>query len=410
MSIRQIVPSLGLFLLLSFSNSVFAQDSVSSKTYEKLTDIQEMMGANQIDEAHAALTELLTEVKKDTLDEALTLQTIGYVEMARENFPKAIEYLKQSLATGKLPQNVVYNVGYMVAQLYAALNKYDEALEFAEDWFTQLATPTADQYIFMANIYAQTKRYAESVPYALKAIENSDDPKENWYQLLTASYFELQRLQDATVSLQLMVNRWPEKASYWEQLASVYVMLEDEKSALAVLKIAFGEKLLEKENTVKSLVQLAITQGIPEQGARLMEEAFRREVLPENEDYLKMLAMSLAAAKERPAAIAAYERMAQVTETGEPWINISNLYVEIGDWKAAENALYKALESDLESPGKAWLLLGIAQAEQQKFEDAKKSLKKSVAFQETEKQATQWLKYAEDLKRQADWVAEFKDT
>lgn len=399
----------GLLFFFGFQQSVWAQDSVSSKTYEKLTEIQELMSANEVEPAYNALIELLADVKEGTLDEALTLQTIGYVEMGRENFPQAIGYLKRSLATGKLPQNVVYNVGYMVAQLHAALNQYEEALEFAESWFTQLEAPNSAQYIFMANIYAQTKRYAESVPYALQAIDGSPEPKENWYQLLTANYFELERMKEASETLQVMVNHWPEKASYWEQLASVFVILGDEASALAVLKIAFGEELLEKENTVKSLVQLAITRGIPEQGARFLEEGFRREVLPETPDYLKMLAMALASAKERPAAIEAYKRLASKEESSDPWVDISNIYVEMGEWGEAERALYKALEGKLESPGKAWLLLGIAQAEQQKFESARTSLRKSVAFDETQKPATQWLKYTEDMKRQADWVAEYKD-
>lgn len=399
-----------LFFFIGLNQSLSAQESVSAKTFDKLTEIQEFMGNDEIEKAYTGLVELLSEVDEGTLDEALALQTIGYVEMARDNFQEAIGYLKRSLATDKLPQNVVYTVGYMVAQLHAALNQYDEALEFAEDWFAQLEAPTSDQFIFMANIYAQTQRYSESVPYALKAIENSNNPKENWYQLLTANYFELDLMKDAAETLQVMINLWPEKPSYWEQLASVFVVLEDEASALAVLKIAFAEGLLERENTVKSLVQLVITRGIPEQGARFIEEGFLRGVLPEEPEYLKMLAMALASAKERPAAIEAYQRLAMREESSDPWIDISNLYVEMGEWGEAESALQKALEGDLESPGRAWLLLGISQAEQQKFDAAKSSLQNSIAFEETKEPATQWLKYTEDMKRQADWVAEYKDS
>lgn len=397
-----------LFFVLGLSQSVSAQESVSARTFDRLTKIQELMNENEIDKAHASLVELLSQVNKGTLDEALALQTIGYVELARDNYPEAIDYLKRSLATDKLPQNVVYSVGHMVAQLYAALNQFDEALEFAEEWFAQLEDPTADQYIFMANIYAQTNRYSESVPYTLKAIEKSSSPRENWYQLLTASYFELELMKEAAETLQVMVNRWPENPSYWEQLASVFVVLEDEASALAVLKIAFSEGLLERENTVRSLVQLAITRGIPEQGARFIEEAFLRQVLPEDSDYLKLLAMALTAAKERPEAIEAYKRLALSDESGDAWIDISNLYVEMGEWDEAEKALNRALEGDLESPGKAWLLLGIAQVEQQKFDAAQTSLEKAMAFEETEESASQWLGYAQEMKRQEEWMAEYR--
>ena len=409
MKIRRVLFACFVFSAMYCSLVVAGPDSVSSKTYKALTDIQEIMGEGNTEEAYARLKTLLTEVDEDTLDQALTLQTLGYVEMARENFPEAIDHLKQSLLLNRLPQNVVYNVGYMVAQLHAALGEYTEALSFAETWFKQLTEPKPSQYIFMANIYAQVKRYDESIPYAEKAVSLSDNPKETWFQLLTASYFELERFREAAKTLQQLINRWPEKPGYWEQLASVYVMLDDESSALAVLKIAFSEGVLEKENTIKSLVQLSVVKGIPEHAARLLEKAFAKKLLEENEDYLKMLAVALTSAKERDAAIKAFERMAQTTSKGDPWISISNLYVETGNWKQAEAALSRALEKDLDEPGKAWLLLGIAQAEQQKFSAAKKSLRKSAAFESTERSASRWMKYADDMKRQADWMNEYRD-
>ncbi|WP_018014448.1 tetratricopeptide repeat protein [Teredinibacter turnerae] len=405
MRVFRILVSLVMLLCCSYS---WSAGSVSGKVFKELTDIQTVMGEGKTEEAYTRLQTLLAEVDDDSLDKALTLQTLGYVEMARENFQQAIGYLKQSLALNQLPEKVVINVGYMVAQLHAALGEYDQALEFAEDWYTQLETPKPTESIFLANIYAQMKRYEEAIPYAEKAIGDSDKPKETWYQLLTASFFELKRYPKAAKSLQQMVEHWPEKATYWEQLASVYVMLEDEQSALAVLKLAFQQKLLDKESTIKSLLQLAVTRGIPEHAARMLEQAFADEMLEENATFLEMLAAAYAAAREREKAILAYERLAPMSETGDPWISISNIYVEMGEWKQAETALKKALDAKLESPGKAWLLLGIAQMELKKFDSAKNSLRKSVAFKETTKSANRWMKYVDDMKRQADWMAEVK--
>lgn len=403
---------LACFYLLAasvYSSLCFsAADSVSSKTYKELTEIQEVMGAGQVDDAYQRLQTLLGEVEEDTLDQALTLQTLGYVEMARENFPLAIKHLKKSLSLNRLPQNVVYNVGYMVAQLHAALGEFDEALIFAEDWFTRLEAPKPSQMIFMANIYAQTKQYDKSIPYAERAIAAVEEPKESWLQLLTANYFELKKFKGAAKTLEQMLDLWPEKAAYWEQLASVYVVLESEKNALATLKIAFSEGILEKESTVKSVVQLSVSRGIPEQAARLILKAMDQELLPKTEEYYKMLAVAYSAARERDSAISAYEKLSELTESGDAWISISNIYVEKGEWAKAETALQKALDKELEEPGKAWLLLGVAQTEQQKFQAGKKSLKKAKAYEKTERSASRWLKYADDMKRQADWVAQFK--
>jgi len=403
-----ILRMLVLFLGVGYSSLTAAADSVSSKTFKALTEIQEIMGQGKTEEAYASLQTLLTEVDDDSLDKALTLQTLGYVEMARENFPESIKYLKSSLAINRLPQNVVYNIGYMVAQLHAALSEFDEALSFAESWFKQLESPKPSQLIFMANIFAQTKQYEESIPYAQQAIGTAEAPKESWFQLLTANYFELKMFNKAAQTLERMLDHWPEKTAYWEQLASVYMLLEQEGHALATLRVAFAEGILEKETTVKSLVQLAVMRGIPEHAARLLEKAMQEELIEQREEYLKMLAVAYGAAKERDKAIVAYTRLAAVTNSGDAWISISNIYVEKGEWSEAESALKKALKRDLDEPGNAWLLMGIAQVEQGFFKQGKKSLKKSRVFEKTKKSASRWMKYADDMKRQADWVAQFK--
>ena len=403
---------LGLFLILGlfFANNVCAKgESVSSKTFKELTEIQTIMGEGQTDQAYTRLKSLLTAVKPDTLDKALTLQTLGYVEMAKEDFPNAIKHLKEALSLNRLPQNVVYNIGYLVAQLHAALGQFDEALDFAADWFKQLESPSASQMIFMANIYAQNKRFKDSIPYARDAISTADKPQESWYQLLTGNYFELKQYKNAARTLESMIDLWPSKRTYWEQLASVYVVLEEEKNALAVLKIAFSEKILDKEASVKSLVQLSFSRGIPEHAARLLERAMSEDLLPQNETYLEMLAVAYNNAKERDKAIDAYERLALKVDSGDPWVSISNIYVEKGQWPEAESALKNALSKNLKTPGNAWLLLGISQTEQNKFSAGKKSLKKAGAYKKTEKSALKWIKYADDMKRQVDWLAQHKE-
>jgi len=383
-------------------------DSVTTKTYNKLTEAQEQMGANDINGALATLEELLTNVKEDSLDKALTLQMLGYAEMSAERFSDAVVHLKQSLALNKLPENVKYNVGYMVAQLHAAQGEFDEALEFAAEWFETLEEPTAAQMMFMANIYAQTKRYEEAIPYAEMAIASTEEPRESWYQLITAAYFELKQFEKAARSLQRMLAQWPEKAGYWEQLASVYVVLEDEAKALATLKIAWLEKVLDKEASVKSMVQLAVARGIPEHAARLIEAGFERGLLPRDEDYLDMLANAWVSAREYEQAIATFTELAEMTGTGDPMLRVANMHIEEGRWDRAQQALQAAIDSQLEEPGKAWLMLGIAFAEQDLYSDSFKALRKARSFDYTRSQAGKWLRYAEDMRKQYEWQRNYR--
>ena len=402
---------LGLIvLLLSLQSVISFADSVSTKTYRELTAIQELMSSSEdqtgnLKSAISRLEILLDNVSEESLDEALTLQTLGYALMADEQFEEAIIQLRKSLDTKKLPQNVTFNVGYMVAQLYAALGEFDNAMIFDKDWFAELETPNPNQYIFMANIYAQVKRYQESVPYAETAIKNSDKPRETWYQLLTANYFELRRFPDAAKVLLEVIELWPEKTGYWEQLASVYMMMDNPSYALASLKVAFENDLIEKETTIKSLFQLAMIKEIPDHAARLVEKAMSNGILNRNEVYLDLIAQAWVSAREINNAVETYSELSKIVDHGEPLRKMANLQINSSQWQEAENNLQEALSRKLEKPGETWLLLGIAQSELGKFDSARTSLRKARAYQSVERSASSWLRYSQDMKRQAEWIS-----
>ncbi len=395
--------TLTLLLFLLFTVQDTFANSVTSKTYKKLTEVQEQMAEENITEAISTLEELKDEVKPDSLDLALTLQMLGYAAMANENFGEAIVHLKQSLSLNKLPEKVKYNVGYMVAQLHSAQGEFVQAIDFAAEWFDTLEQPTPAQMMFMANIYAQTKNYKQSIPFARRAISESATPKESWFQLLIAAHYELEDFKSAASALQKIIGYWPGNSSYWEQLASVYVMLEDESRALATLRLAWMSGVLEREESIKSMVQLAFARGIPEHAAKLLILGFDKELLPREPVYVRMLANAWLSAREAGTAIDTFKELAELEEKGEPLLRAANLYIEQGDWNMAEKSLESAINKGLEEPGKAWLLLGIAHAEQENFKQCFASLRKARSFEDTKRQATKWITYAQDMRKQHEW-------
>ncbi len=395
--------TLTLLLFLLFTVQDTFANSVTSKTYKKLTEAQEQMAEENITGAISTLEELKDEVKPDSLDLALTLQMLGYAAMANENFGEAIVHLKQSLLLNKLPEKVKYNVGYMVAQLHSAQGEFVQAIDFAAEWFDTLEQPTPAQMMFMANIYAQTKNYKQSIPFARRAISESATPKESWFQLLIAAHYELEDFKSAASALQKIIGYWPGNSSYWEQLASVYVMLEDESRALATLRLAWMSGVLEREESIKSMVQLAFARGIPEHAAKLLNLGFDKELLPREPVYVRMLANAWLSAREAGTAIDTFKELAELEEKGEPLLRAANLYIEQGDWNMAEKSLENAINKGLEEPGKAWLLLGIAHAEQENFKQCFASLRKARSFEDTKRQATKWITYAQDMRKQHEW-------
>lgn len=394
----------GAAVLLS-AVSWASDESVTSGTYNKLTDIQELLGEEKTEEAYEELLELREDVDADTIDEAMVLQMLGYTEMSRENYSEAIDYMKASLALDKLPEQMKYELGYMVAQLLASQEKFDEAIGFAEEWFETLEEPKPEQLMFMANLLAQTERYARALPYAERAVEQSEKPRESWYQLLISSSFILEEYEKTAQYLKATVSRWPDEPRYWEQLASIYMMLEEQDQALVTLQLAWRNDVLTKENSIRSLVQLTISRGIPERGGRFLQAALEQELVPREEKFLELLVNAWSAGREYDRAITALEELATVTETGDPYLRVANIHVERARWSEAEEAAKRAQQLGVEEPGKAWLTLGIALIEQEQFSEGVEAFRKARAFDYAERQAKGWLNYAEDLRRQSNWKA-----
>ena len=382
-------------------------DSITPRTYKKLIDAQELLAEENVDDAILSLKSWLDELDEDSLDKALTLQTLGYAEMSKERFEVAIGYLRASLDTGKLPESVKYNVGYMVAQLHAALGEYDQALSFAEDWFVTLEAPSPTQFIFMANAYAQTGRFEAAIPYAESAIRESSEPRENWYQLVVAAHFKLENYAEAAENLRTLVTTWPEKISYWEQLASTYIALDEEEKAFAVLRLAWLDERIEKESTLKSMAQLALSRGVPEHAALILEAGFARRIIDRNASLVGLQARAWAAAKEYEEAIRLYRQLAKIEDSGEPLLKAARLYLEMEKWSDAELAILDAMQAGIEKSGEGYLMLGMALAEQNKFEQSFDAFGRAANFDDTKRRAKQWLRYSDGLFKQQQWCQSF---
>ena len=382
-------------------------DSITPRTYKKLIDAQELLAEENVDDAILSLKSWLDELDEDSLDKALTLQTLGYAEMSKERFEVAIGYLRASLDTGKLPESVKYNVGYMVAQLHAALGEYDQALSFAEDWFVTLEAPSPTQFIFMANAYAQTGRFEAAIPYAESAIRESSEPRENWYQLVVAAHFKLENYAEAAENLRTLVTTWPEKISYWEQLASTYIALDEEEKAFAVLRLAWLDERIEKESTLKSMAQLALSRGVPEHAAMILEAGFARRIIDRNASLVGLQARAWAAAKEYEEAIRVYRQLAKIEDSGEPLLKATRLYLEMEKWSDAELAILDAMQAGIEKSGEGYLMLGMALAEQNKFEQSFDAFGRAANFDDTKRRAKQWLRYSDGLFKQQQWRQSF---
>jgi tetratricopeptide (TPR) repeat protein len=380
--------------LCSVSLTAAAGQSLSPSTYQQLSEIHKLIDQQAYDAALSALRDLLRDVQQRPYEEAVVLQTLGYVQVSREAYPAAIRALEQSLALQQLPDDTQQRLRYDLAQLYVAEDQAGKAAQILETWFQQADQPPAEAYVLLGHAYAQQQQYRKAIPPLVKAIALADKPHADWYEALLAMHYELQSYPDCVPLLENMIRLFPQRHRYWQQLAGVQLALKDYDAALTTLELAYRDGALKKEQQLIQLVQLYLYTGIPYKAARLLEDQLRTGGIKNNARHRELLARAWSSARQRIQAMQALENAISAESTPELRLRLAQWYFEDERWQAAASILEPLVhDKTTGSTGQAWLLLGIARFEQNDRVAAREAFLNAAQSSDTGTSAQQWLEF-----------------
>jgi hypothetical protein len=379
---------------------------MTQSTHKSVIKIKEMMTKGDNKKALMQLETLYSTIEKETMDEAIVAQMIGYAAMDTNDYKRSIASFQKTVSLNLLPATANNNMRYMIAQMLANQNQYKEAIPYAEEWYKDAGNTKPMQNIFMANMYVQAKQYKQAIPYINKAIDAEKTPNESWYQMLLGCHYELNEYSQAAIVLNNMIGIWVNKKSYWEQLAGVYLKLGRDAESLALLELAWRSGILEQESSIKNLIQFAINYGVPERAARLLDQAVKENKLKKDVKSLEVLAGAWTRAKETDQSIKSYQNLIAVSGSGAHMMQLARLYIEKEDWPNAEKTLQQSLQKEGVDQSKAYLLLGIAYIKDNKLDQGKETLRKAAAFEKMKSQANAWINYANQKQQSQNTLAQ----
>lgn len=411
------VNTLLLTAAFAFSGQVLAQETVAGyecgterdvsagglteRTYNTLSDIYEMIGEDQYDEAYPELQELLERNERDDFASATILQAMAFVRAQQERYEEAIELFERAIDLNQLPNNQHFEMILQVGQLHYTIENYRDALRQIDIWFCVTPEEQKDKtqvWVMKASIHAQIDEYREAVEAIDRAIAIADDPKENWYQLKLGMHFELEEYSDAADVLQILIRMNPDKKSYWVQLASVYVQLERERDSMAVFSLAYRKGLLDKESEYMQLASLQQQFDFPRKAAEVMQEGLEEGVIENTSRNWEMAGGAWYEAKELERALEAYERAGAQATDGKIDLQRAQILTDQERWDEAEEALARAVElgglSDSQT-GRAYLLLGMARFNNGKVDSALDAFNEAVNYGRVETAAREWINHVE---------------
>lgn len=383
--------------------------AIRNTVYEKLSKAQEALEEKDYVKAEEVLNEMLARHArgKSTLNSyelANLWGTFAFIYYTQEKFDKAINANEQVVEQPDIPLGMELSTRYTIAQLYFVVENYPKAVKALEEWFKVEPNPSPDSYVLMAQGYYQVKKLDKALTSIEKAMlvakNNGKQPKEQWYLLMRALYFEKGDNRKMAWTLEELVRRWP-KRDYFVQLSSMYSQLNSDTKQLAAHDVAKTGWGLEKESTKLNMAYLYMGNEVPYKGALILEQGLNDgSIKPETKNYLT-LAQAFTSAQENKKALPYMEKAAKSADNGEPWAQLAGVYFDNDRFddslKAAETAFSKG---GVKRPENTYVLMGMALFNLKKLDAAKKEFRKAKKSKSTKKVAEQWIKYIDsEIKR-----------
>ena len=386
----------------------------------------------------------------------------GYINLVyADNLAGARQNYLSLIAEEDATPQIKLGSYYTVSQLYLADEDFSNGIKYLLEWFKKSPEVTAQAYVLLGQAYFLLDEHEKAFSnlYKAKTITEEEGAlfRENWYSLLIATLSELGLKEDQVPLYEEVLELFPKK-KYFVNLAGLYNELERPIDYTALLKTAYIKQLLDKKSEFQSLSQSLLAAGNPYWAAEVMitgmttvsgladtgvdqcelvgvlddngniktdrqgepiqeevcvdiygpafvkpgsEEALDKDakpVLEEDKQNLTILAEALRSARERQAAIEIFQKLASITDDGEAYIAMGNLYYQEDMIDDAVKSIDKGLKKGkLKNPGYAQLTLGQAYFELGRFDDARDVFTKASQSkrESVKKSARAWLKYTD---------------
>jgi tetratricopeptide (TPR) repeat protein len=365
---------------------------LSEGAYATVKEATELLGKQKPAEAIEKLTKIAD--SGSGYEKALVNYNLGIAYSSKNDYANAVKAFAKAISANALPRSQTEQLMYNVGQLYIVTGQYDEGIKALQTYISSACgTVPADAHIFLANALSEKKRYTEALPQIDQAIAKSKEVKEVWLQMKLAISYELKDYKACAEALVQLIARSPDKPDYWRQLSSVLYELKDDTQSVAVLSLAEKQGYLQKPAEIKNLYSVYMMIEAPYKAGALLEDAMAKNRIPADETNLGALSDAWINARESDKAEATLKKLASMSEKGDYYFKLGAMYGDNEKWKDSQAMLQKALEKGgLKKTGEVWMRLAVAYYGQKNNSSAIQALQKAAGYDETRRQAGEWLR------------------
>ncbi|HUE37901.1 MAG TPA: tetratricopeptide repeat protein [Candidatus Binatia bacterium] len=371
---------------------------VDPMTGKRLNEAVDKIHAQKYGEARAAIAKINMD-RLSPYEASRVLQLSAAVDQAEGKYGAARDDLTKAIASGGMNDQEIVNARFQIAQLFMAESKWKEGVEALKQWFATAQNPNSAAYHLLAVAYYQLGDHNAAVEPAQKAVEMAGaKPQEGWLQLLLALRLERQEYKLAAPIVKQLIEANPATKTYWMQLTGVAASLGSYQDAAVPLEVAYRAGLLTEEQDAQRLAQMLIQIAIPYRAAKILSQAVEQGRVKSDAKTNELIANCWIAARDYDKAMTPLRKAADLSDGGELYVRLAEVYVQREDWSNAAGVLRLGIDKGkLKSPGNAKLLMGMAIYNQKKYAEAQSWFQRAREHPESRSQAEAWLRHVETM-------------
>lgn len=374
---------------------------IRAETYKKMEVAQQAFEAKDYPAALKALDDLkAAEAKLNDYERATLYGLYAAVYYAQDKIPSAIGAYITVLKQPNLPEGLRDSSLYAMAQLYFISEDYPKTIAVVKRWLSVVPEPSPEGYALLAQAHYQTQQYAEAEKALVTSLgiskQRGQAPKEAALALLRAIYYERKEYAKAAKVLEYLVALQPAKGTYWQQLAGMRGLMDQQREQVRLMHAAYRARLLSSEGDLLNLARLYLVSEVPYPAVRLLAQGMKAGSIKVNADNLQLYAQALAMAREYKQQIPVLQKLAEMTVNPRHYIYLGQAYNETGDWSKAADAFRAALKR--QSPeGRAdiYMQLGTALFNDHQYTAARSQFAAAAESPKLADAAANWIKFVD---------------
>ena len=332
----------------------------SPKVQKKLQSMVDAYNKDDFAAARALADEIIATEAATAYDRSVAGQIGSQAAYNTDDTAGTIAYLKRAIEENALDNNSHYQLMYMLAGVQLQEDQFAEGLATLDRYFAETKSQKPEDLVLKGQALYQSERYAEAIPVLKQAIDSSPEPKDNWQQLLMASYAEAGQAGEATKLAESIAAKSPDDKKAQLNLANVYLQADQyDKAAVVMEKLRSAGQLTEEKDYRVLYSTYANLDGKEKEVIAVINDGLQKNILkPDQQTYLA-LAQSYYYSDQIAPAIAAWQKAAPLSKDGETYLNLAKVFWQEDRIPEAKQAAKAALDKGVKKPEDARKIIAL---------------------------------------------------